>query len=108
MTDLPSVVTGIDMGVRKTGIEQFKAPEKTKDERVKDFIKSMAALDESIKPFREQKTDLKKSYIDNQYLTKEEIKMALQAYRLVKNKVDIDQLDAFFEKVKAMKIVEED
>jgi len=90
------------------GIEQYKAPEKTKDERVKDFIKSMAALDESIKPYREQKTDLKKSYVENQYLTKDEIKMALQAYRLVKNKVDIDQLDQFFDKVKSMKIVSEE
>ena len=97
-----------ELKVVSTGIEQYKAPEKTKDERVKDFIKSMAALDESIKPYREQKTDLKKSYIDNKYLSKDEIKMALQAYRLVKNKVDIDQLDQFFEKVKAMKIVSEE
>ena len=97
-----------ELRVVTTGIEQFKAPEKTKDERVKDFIKGMAALDESIKPYREQKSDLKKSYVDNGYLTKDEIKMTLQAYRLVKNKVDIDQLDQFFEKVKAMKIVEEE
>lgn len=90
------------------GIEQYKAPEKTKDERVKDFIKSMAALDESIKPFREQKSDLKKSYVDNNYLSKDEIKIALQAYRLVKNKVDMAQLDQYFDKVKAMKIVEDE
>ncbi len=91
-----------------SGIEQYKAPEKTKDERVKDFIKSMAALDESIKPFREQKSDLKKSYVENNYLTKEEIKTCLQAYRLVKNKMDMAQLDQFFDKIKAMKIVEDD
>ncbi len=108
MSDLRNVVTGIDMGERKMGIEQFKAPEKTKDERVKDFIKSMAALDESIKPFREQKSDLRKSYIDNNYLSKDEIKIAMQAYRLVKNKVDMAQLDQYFDKVKAMKIVSEE
>lgn len=97
-----------ELRVVTTGIEQYEAPKKTKDEYVKDFIKSMAALDESIKPFREQKTDLRKSYVDNNYLSKDEIKMALQAYRLVRNKVDIDQLDSFFEKVKAMNIVEEE
>lgn len=91
-----------------SGIDQYKAPEKTKDERVRDFIKSMAAIDESIKPFREQKSDIKKSYIENNYLTKDEIKTCLQAYRLVKNKMDMAQLDQFFDKIKAMKIVAED
>lgn len=89
-------------------IEDFKAPEKTKEERIRDFIKAMAALDESVKPFREQKSDLKKSYVENNYLSKDEIKTCLQAYRLVRNKVDMAQLDQFFDKIKAMKIVEDD
>ena len=105
---LPQVTTGIDMGPPKKGIEQFKAPEKTKQERVKDFIKSMAAIDDNIKPYREQKTDLKKSYVDNNYLTRNEQKIALKAYRLLKDKVDMAQLDQFLDQIKELKIVEED
>lgn len=91
-----------------SGIEQYKAPQKTKEEYLKDYIKSMAAIDESIKPYREQKTDLKKSYADNNYLTRSEQKIAMKAYRLLKDKTDMAQLDQFFDKIKAMKIVSED
>lgn len=91
-----------------SGIEQYKAPTKTKEEYLKDYIKSMAAIDESIKPYREQKTDLKKSYADNNYLSRAEQKVAMKAYRLLKDKTDMAQLDQFFDKIKAMKIVSED
>ena len=91
-----------------TGIEQYKAPEKTKEEHLKDFIKSMATIDDSIRPYREQKTDLKKSYADNNYLSRSEQKIAMKAYKLLKEKTDMAQLDQFFEKIKGMKIVEED
>ncbi len=98
-SDLKTVITGIDT---------YKAPEKTKEERLKDFIKSMATIDESILPFKEQKTDLKKSYADNNYLSRAEQKIALKAYRLIKDKTDFAQLDQFFEKIKEMKVVSEE
>jgi hypothetical protein len=99
MDNLRTVVTGIDT---------FKAPEKTKKEHVRDFIKSMAVIDDNIKPYREQKSDLKKSYSDNNYLSRSDQKIALKAYRLLKDKVDMAQLDQFLDQIKDMKIVEED
>jgi hypothetical protein len=36
--------------------------------------------------------DLRKEYVDNAWLTKEDIKMAVKAYRLSKAKVNIDEL----------------
>ena len=98
-SELKTVTTGIDM---------YKAPEVTKEERLKNYIKSMAALDEAIRPYKEQKTDLKKSYADNNYLTRGEQKIAMKAYRLIKDKTDFAQLDQFFEKIKAMKVVDEE
>ena len=92
----------------ETGINAYKAPEKTKEERLKDYIKSMAAIDEAILPYKEQKTDLKKSYADNNYLTRSEQKIAMKAYRLIKDKTDFAQLDQFFEKIKAMKLISEE
>jgi hypothetical protein len=45
-----------------------------------------------MKPYREQKAELRKSYVENKWLTKDEIKMALKAYRLQKDQTDIEQL----------------
>lgn len=71
--------------------------EKTKEERVVDYVTSIAALDDAMKPFKEQKTDLRKSYLDNGWLTKEEIKTALKAYRLRKDNTDMEQLTEMFD-----------
>lgn len=71
--------------------------EKTKEERVVDYVTSIAALDDAMKPFKEQKADLRKSYLDNGWLSKEEIKTALKAYRLRKDNTDIDQLNEMFD-----------
>ena len=71
--------------------------EKSKEERVVDYVTSIAALDDAMKPFKEQKADLRKSYLDNGWLSKEEIKTALKAYRLRKDNTDIDQLNEMFD-----------
>ena len=71
--------------------------EKTKEERVVDYVTSIAALDEAMKPFKEQKTDLRKSYLENGWLSKEEIKTALKAYRLRKDNTDMEQLTEMFD-----------
>ena len=51
--------------------------EKSKQDYVVDYINSIATLDEAIRPFKEQKSDLRKSYVENGWLSKEEIKTAL-------------------------------
>ncbi len=71
--------------------------EKTKEERVVDYVTSIAALDDAMKPFKEQKADLRKSYLDNGWLSKEEIKIALKAYRLRKDNTDMEQLTEMFD-----------
>lgn len=70
--------------------------EKTKEQRVVEYVTSIAALDDAMKPFKEQKTDLRKSYLENAWLTKEEIKTALKAYRLRKDNTDMDELNEMF------------
>jgi|688.fasta_scaffold10912_14 hypothetical protein len=66
--------------------------DKTKQEHIVDYVNSIAALDDAMKPYREQKAELRKSYVENKWLTKDEIKMALKAYRLQKDQTDIEQL----------------
>jgi hypothetical protein len=71
--------------------------EKTKEQRVVEYVTAIATLDECIKPYREQKADLRKSYLENSWLTKEEIKTALKAYRLRKDNTDMVELNEMFD-----------
>ena len=71
----------------------------SKEDRIVDYIKSVAAIDEALEPFKEQKKALKTNYVENGWLDKEEIKMAMKAYRMIKDDVDLDQLMDFYETV---------
>lgn len=66
--------------------------DKSKQEHIVDYVNSIAALDDAMKPYREQKAELRKSYVENKWLTKDDIKMALKAYRLQKDQTDMEQL----------------
>jgi len=72
---------------------------KTKEERVRDFVKSLAAIEQAIEPFKEQLRDLKKNYVSNKWLDKKDLKLALKAYRLIKDDTDIGELESMFNKV---------
>lgn len=72
---------------------------KTKEERVRDFVKSLSAIEQAIEPFKEQLRDLKKNYVSNKWLDKKDLKLALKAYRLVKDDTDIGELESMFKKV---------
>ena len=74
-------------------------PKVTKEERIVDYIKSVAALDEAIEPFKEQKKALKQNYVENNWLDKDEIKLAMKAYKMIKDDIDLDQLMDFYETV---------
>ena len=71
-----------------------------KEEHVKNFIKSFAAIEEAIEPFKDQKRDLRGSYDENSWLSKEEQRMAVKAYRLMRSETDFEQLTEYFNKLK--------
>jgi len=72
----------------------------SKEEHVKNYIKSLAAIEEAIEPFKDQKRDLRSSYDENRWLSKEEQRMAVKAYRLMKSDTDMEQLTEYFNKLK--------
>lgn len=74
---------------------------KSKEERIKDFVRAISAIEQAMQPFKEQKTDLKKNYVENQWLDKEEMKYVSKAYNLAKKgDFDIDKFVDAFNKVK--------
>lgn len=70
----------------------------SKDEHVVNFIKSLAALEEAMEPYKEQKRDLRKEYFENSWLSKQEMGLAVKAFRLLQQDTDLDQLTEYFEK----------
>ena len=75
---------------------------KSTEEHMADYIESMKALEDAMEPFKEQKRDLKANYVENGWLTKQEISLAVKAYRLAKDDTDmsvlIDMVEALKEK----------
>jgi len=72
---------------------------KTKAEHITDFVKAMAEVEACIKPYKEDLKDLRKNYIDNDWLSKDEIKMAKKAYRLLRDDTNFDLLGDFYNQV---------
>jgi hypothetical protein len=67
----------------------------TNEERkryVKEYIRSLAAIEEAMEPYKEQKRDLRSEFRENNWLNTDEIRAAVKAYRLYKGKVNIDEV----------------
>jgi len=71
--------------------------EVAKEQYVINYLKSMLALEEAMEPYKEQKKDLRTEYIDNAWLTKDEIWSAVKAFRLYKKAADMDDLNDMFD-----------
>ena len=70
-----------------------------KEKRITDYIKSMVTIEDAMEPYKEQKRALKGNYVENGWLSKEEISLAVKAYRMVKGDDDIEQLIDFYDHV---------
>ena len=73
--------------------------EKTKQEYVVEFIKSFDANEVAMEPFKEHRKDLRKNYVDNGWLSKEEVRFAVKAYRMLKSDDDYDVFSEIYEKL---------
>lgn len=63
-----------------------------KKKRIENLVKSFREIEGAIAPFREQRAELKKSYEENGWLTKDEYALVKKAYNALKHKVDMDDL----------------
>ena len=73
--------------------------ELTKEEYVVEFIKAFKAVEEEMEPYKEHKRDLRANYAQNGWLSKEEMRQAVRAYRMLKGGDDINELKTFFDKL---------
>jgi len=91
-------VTGID--AFPTEIVQKADDAKTTEEHMAEYIESMKAIEDAMEPYKEQKRDLRTNYVENGWLTKQDISLAVKAYRLAKDDTD---LSALIDMVEALK-----
>ena len=71
----------------------------SKEEHVVNYIKAIASIEECIEPFKDQRRALKQNYVENGWLEKDEIKLAMKAYRMIKDETDLERLRALYETV---------
>lgn len=76
--------------------EEMVETEETKEGYVINYLKSMLALEEAMEPYKEQKKELRDEFIEQGWLTKDEIWAAVKAYRLYEKGADMDDLNDMF------------
>ena len=59
---------------------------------VKEYIRSLKAIEDAIEPYQEQKRELRSEYRERGWLNTDEIRAAVKAYRLYKGKLNIDEI----------------
>ena len=72
--------------------------ETAKAEHITEYVKSLSAIEDCIRPYQDQRRDLARNYVNNKWLSKEEIRLAKKAYRLMSNDIDFEQLGAFYDR----------
>ena len=63
-----------------------------KKQYVKEYIRSLKAIEEAMEPYKEQRRELRSEFKENGWLNTDELRAAVKAYRLHTGTVDIDDI----------------
>jgi len=87
------------MSVELKLFENNKDEEVTKEQYTISYLKSMLAIEQAMEPYKEQKKELRKEYMDNGWLTRQDIWSAIKALRLYEQDADMDDLNDMFDTI---------
>ena len=73
--------------------------EMTKEDFVLEYIKAFKAIEDEMEPYKEHKRDLRKNYAQNRWLSRDEMRQAVRAFRMLKKGDDISEFTSFFNKL---------
>jgi len=79
--------------------ENNNGPVDEHNEHVINYIKSLAAIEEAMEPFKEQKRGLKNNYMENGWLSREDISLAVKAFRMIQKNTEPEQLMDYYNTV---------
>lgn len=71
----------------------------TKEELIIRYAKSLDEVERAMEPFKEHKKELKASFLENGWLTKEEMSMVLKAYRMMKKEEDLGEIQHYVDTI---------
>ena len=71
-----------------------------KTEKMIEYIRNLNTIEEAMEPYKEQKRELRKEFKEQEWLSKEEISMAVKAYRMMKSEVDVEQLVKVYDSIR--------
>ena len=74
--------------------------DKTKEQYVVDFIKAFDENERAMEPFKEHRRDLRKNYVENGWLSKDEMKQAVRAYRMLQQDEDFSTLQDIYDRLR--------
>ena len=74
-----------------------------KTEKMIEYIRNLNSIEEAMEPYKEQKRELRKEFKEQEWLSKEEISMAVKAYRMMKSEVDVEQLVKVYDSIRGGK-----
>ena len=72
--------------------ESMTKEEQEKAKYIDSYIKSVAAIEDAMEPYKEQKRDLRSEFKENGWLSPDEIRAAVKAFRLYKGEYNIDEV----------------
>ena len=73
--------------------------DKSTAQHIAEYIQSIAAIEEGMQPYRDQRKDLRQNYIENKWLDRDEVKVAMKAFRLFEQRVDFENLSEIYENI---------
>jgi hypothetical protein len=73
--------------------------DKTTEEHIVEFIRAFKAVEDEMEPYKEHRRDLKKSYVEDGRISKDELRFAVRAYRMMKSGDDFDEFTSVYEKL---------
>ena len=73
--------------------------EKEKRQKFAEYVQSIAAIEDCMKPYRDQRKELRRNFIENRWLSREEASLAVKAFRMWEQQIDFDDLTAIYESI---------
>jgi hypothetical protein len=63
-----------------------------KKQYVKEYIRSLKAIEDAMEPYKEQRRELRSEFKENGWLNTDELRAAVKAYRLHTGTIEIDTI----------------
>ena len=70
--------------------------EKEKRQKFAEYIQS---IEDCMRPYRDQRKELRQNFIENRWLSREEASLAVKAFRMWEQQIDFDDLTAIYESI---------